>query len=117
MSARPSPERTALAEQLDRPQYLVPLLFGQWRFRSVRSEHKLALSHAEELEKIGEARNDGAAQLLGHRAHGQTRCYLGEFVPRKPGWNCAFPFLIRRIARSAGDCPMTPTQRCSRTSA
>ncbi len=70
----------ALAEQLDRPQYLVPLLFGQWRFRSVRSEHKLALSHAEELEKIGEARNDGAAQLLGHRAHGQTRCYLGEFT-------------------------------------
>ena len=70
----------ALAEQLDRPQYLVPLLFGQWRFRSVRSEHKLALSHAEELAKIGEARNDVVAQLLGHRAHGQTCIYLGEFV-------------------------------------
>ena len=70
----------ALAEQLDRPQYLVPLIFGQWRFRSVRSEHRLALSHAEELEKTGLARNEGAAQLLGHRAHGQTCCYLGEFV-------------------------------------
>ena len=41
----------------------------------------------------------------------------GVHVPRMPGWNCAFLFLIRRIARSAGDCPMTPTQRCSRISA
>ena len=70
----------ALAEQLDRPEYLVPLLYGQWVFHSFRSEHKLALSFAEQLEKIGEARNDVAAQLQGRRANGVTRCYLGEFV-------------------------------------
>ena len=29
---------------------------------------------------IGEARNDVVAQLLGRRANGMTRCYLGQFV-------------------------------------
>jgi predicted ATPase len=41
----------ALAEQLDRPEHLVPLIFGQWSFHVARSEHKLALSLAEQLEK------------------------------------------------------------------
>jgi len=70
----------ALAEQIDRPEYLVPLSLGQWGFHLLRSEHKLALPLAAQLEKIGEARNDVTAQLLGRRAHGVTRCYLGEFV-------------------------------------
>jgi tetratricopeptide (TPR) repeat protein len=70
----------ALAEQMDRPEHLVPLLIGQWAFCRGRAEHKLALSLAEQAEKIGEARNDVAAQLLGRRASGMTRWYLGEFV-------------------------------------
>jgi class 3 adenylate cyclase/tetratricopeptide (TPR) repeat protein len=70
----------ALAEQIDRPEHLVPLLLGQWTFHLIRSEHKLALSFAEQVEKIGEARKDVAAQLAGRRANGLTRCYLGEFV-------------------------------------
>ncbi len=70
----------ALAEQIDRPEYLVPLSFGQWTFHLVRSEHRLALSLAEQLEKIGERRNDVWAQLQGRHARGTTRCFLGEFV-------------------------------------
>jgi class 3 adenylate cyclase/tetratricopeptide (TPR) repeat protein len=70
----------ALAEQTDRPEYVVPLINGQWAFHLIRSEHKLALSLAEQIEKIGEARNDVAVQLQGRRANGLTRCYLGEFV-------------------------------------
>ena len=60
----------ALAEQLDRPEYLVRLSFGQWAFHLGRAEHKLALSLAEQIEKIGEARNDVSAQLRGRRAMG-----------------------------------------------
>jgi predicted ATPase len=45
-----------------------------------RSEHKLALSLAEQIEKIGKARNDVTAQLRGRLANGWTRCFLGEFV-------------------------------------
>jgi predicted ATPase/class 3 adenylate cyclase len=69
-----------LAEQIDRPEHLVSQIYGQWAFYFVRSEHKLALSLAQQFEKIGEARNDVVAQLLGRRANGMTRCYLGEFV-------------------------------------
>jgi predicted ATPase len=70
----------ALAEQLERPEYLVPLSLGQWAFHFMRSEHRLALSLAEQIEKIGEGRDDAGSQLLGRRAHGLTRCYLGDFV-------------------------------------
>jgi predicted ATPase len=71
---------SVLAEQIDRSEYLPGLIFGQWAFHLVRSEHKLALSLATQLKKIGEAGNDIRAQLLGCRADGETRFYLGEFV-------------------------------------
>jgi predicted ATPase len=48
----------ALAEQLDRPDYLVSLLAGEVAFRSFRAETRLALSLAVQREKIGEAQND-----------------------------------------------------------
>jgi class 3 adenylate cyclase/tetratricopeptide (TPR) repeat protein len=70
----------ALAERIDRAEHLVPLIYGQWAFHLIRSEHKLALSVAEQLEEIGKARNDVVAQLQGRRAQGVSRCYLGEFV-------------------------------------
>jgi class 3 adenylate cyclase/tetratricopeptide (TPR) repeat protein len=70
----------ALAERIDRPEYLVPLITAQWVFHLFRSEHKLALSLAERIEKIGEARNDVAVRLHGRRTIGWTRCHLGEFV-------------------------------------
>jgi predicted ATPase len=70
----------ALAEQLDRPEYFVRLSLGQWAFHLHRSEHKLALSLAEQVEKFGEARNDATVQLRGRRAIGLTRCFLGEFL-------------------------------------
>jgi predicted ATPase len=69
-----------LAEQIDRPEYLWRLLLGQWVFHSVRGEHKLALSLAEQMEKIAKVRNDVAAQWRGHRANGRTRLFLGDFA-------------------------------------
>jgi predicted ATPase len=69
-----------LAEQLDRPDYLVSLLYGQWMFHLGRSELKLALSHASQIEQIGEIQNDIAVQMRGHQLHGTTCFFLGEFV-------------------------------------
>ncbi len=71
---------SALAEELDRPDLVVPLIWGQWQLHLVRAEHKLALSLAEQIEEIGEARNDVTAQLQGRHASGVTRWHLGEFV-------------------------------------
>jgi class 3 adenylate cyclase/tetratricopeptide (TPR) repeat protein len=70
----------ALAEQIDRPEYLWPVFLGQSSFHRVRGEHRLALTLAEQLEKIGEARSDVAAQLVGRWANGRSRLFLGDFV-------------------------------------
>jgi tetratricopeptide (TPR) repeat protein len=70
----------ALAEQIDRPEYLGRALFGQWNFHRNRGEYQLALPLAEQVEKIGEARNDVAVQWMGRWASGYTRFFLGDFV-------------------------------------
>jgi class 3 adenylate cyclase/tetratricopeptide (TPR) repeat protein len=70
----------ALAEQLDRPEHLVPLTVDQWVFHRVRAKYKLALQLVEQLEQIGETRNDAVAQLMGSYTHGLTRFSLGEFI-------------------------------------
>jgi hypothetical protein len=44
--------RCARAEQIDRPEYLVPLLYGQWAYHLTRGEHKLALSLTEQFDKF-----------------------------------------------------------------
>lgn len=70
----------SLAEQIDQPEYLAPLLYGQWQYHLVRAEYKLALSLAEQLEKIGQARNDVTAQLMSRHATGLIHLFLGELV-------------------------------------
>jgi hypothetical protein len=71
---------TILAEQLDRSDCLVSLLYGQWAFHLVRSELRQALSLAARIEQLGEAPNGVALRLLGHLVHGITCFHLGEFV-------------------------------------
>ena len=68
----------ASAEQLNKPEYFVPLLYGRWVFNLVRAEFSLALSQAEELESLGKERNDPAVVLLGHLEHGIIRFFFGE---------------------------------------
>src|SRR5215472_1053741 len=70
----------ALAEKVDRTDCLVPLLQDQWLYHLTRSEHRLALSIAEEIEKRGEMGGDMGAQMIGHLAHGYTSFALGQFV-------------------------------------
>jgi class 3 adenylate cyclase/predicted ATPase len=71
---------SALAEQIGQPSYVLPLLYGQFGYHLVRSEHRHALLFAERLEHIGEARNESAALLLGRLYHGIVRVFLGEFL-------------------------------------
>jgi tetratricopeptide (TPR) repeat protein len=46
----------------------------------MRAELRLALALGEQLEKIGDTRDDTSTQLLGHCVQGVTRFFLGEFV-------------------------------------
>jgi tetratricopeptide (TPR) repeat protein len=68
------------AEQINQPEYLRGLFYGQWIFHRVRGEHRLALALAEQMEKIGEARSNVTLQLVGRRTSGTTRLFLGEFA-------------------------------------
>ena len=70
----------ALAEQVDRSDYLIALLYGQSAYHLFRSEHHLALSVAQQIERLGEARNDRASLLLGHYVRAIICTNMGEFV-------------------------------------
>ena len=70
----------ALAEQLDRSDYLFPLLHGRWAYHHVRSELKLAVSLALQIEEIGKTRNYAAMLLVGRLWRGVSGMFTGEFV-------------------------------------
>jgi hypothetical protein len=70
----------ALAEELNKTEYLVPTFFGQWAYHLVRSEHKLALSVAKQMKKVCSERDDTAGQLLARRESALSHFFLGEFV-------------------------------------
>jgi predicted ATPase len=90
-----------LAEQLDRSEYLVPLIAGQAWFHIMRSEHRLALALGEQLEQIGEVRNDAATQLRGRYTHGAARFFLGEFVSARTVLERCMS-LVPRVVHNAG---------------
>jgi tetratricopeptide (TPR) repeat protein len=69
-----------LAEQLDRSEYLFPLLYGQCTFHHVRREHQLALSIAQRLEHLGKSQNDVAMLLVAQIMQGIHSFHSGEFV-------------------------------------
>jgi hypothetical protein len=69
-----------LADQLDRSDFLFPLLAGQFVFHFTRSEQKLKLLLAREIEEIGKARNDAAMLLVGRACRGSTCFMMGDFV-------------------------------------
>ena len=68
----------------------------------------MALPLGEQLEKIGETRNDAAAQLLGRYAQGVTRFISGNSLPPAPSWSGIWALLSQCIA--PWDCPSTPNR-------
>ena len=68
-----------LAEQLNRADLFVPLLYGLWGFHFIRGEYKLAVSAAEQMEALGQTRGDDTALMLGHVYHAITRYCLAEY--------------------------------------
>ena len=104
-----------LAEQIDRPEHLVPLIHVEWQSHLVRCELKLALALGEQLEEIGKARNDALTQLLGLRAQGLTRWMLGELVVARTLLERCHGLSDWRTVPSLRVCPRTPSQQCLRS--
>jgi predicted ATPase len=59
---------------------IFPVLFGLWGFYEVRGDLRTARELAEQLLTLAQRQHDPALLLQGHRALGDTLCWLGEFV-------------------------------------
>jgi hypothetical protein len=70
----------ALAEQLDRRDYLPALLYGLRVFHFGRGELKTALALAEEMELLGKTLGNSSVLLLGKKQHADSCCWMGEGV-------------------------------------
>jgi hypothetical protein len=70
---------SSLAEELDKPECLVPLLYGKHWLHAGRAQFKLAQSIAEQMETIGAASNDKLALLLGHFLHASDKFVMSYF--------------------------------------
>jgi predicted ATPase len=70
---------STLAEKLDKPECLVPLLYGKHWLHVGRAQFNLAQSIAEQIETIGAAKNDKSALLLGHFLHASDKFMMGYF--------------------------------------
>ena len=73
----------ALCERLGGTREIGPVLFGLWGFYEVRGDLRTARELAEQLLTLAQRQDDPALLLQGHRALGDTLCWLGEFVPAR----------------------------------
>ena len=69
-----------LCEHLTRPQQLGTVLTGQFLFCLVRAELDQAEHHAEEIRRLGAARDDVMWACFGSSFSGVTRHFTGNFV-------------------------------------
>jgi len=69
-----------LCEELDQRQHLGAVLFGQFTYRNLRGEFRLAHETAAAVLRIGGARNDAVLICLGHHLLGYNYILLGEFT-------------------------------------
>lgn len=69
-----------LCEQLNRPQRLAPVLYGQFLFHFHHMDMEWVRRRGEEACRIGEAENNPALQWLGHRMCGSRLASIGDFA-------------------------------------
>jgi class 3 adenylate cyclase/predicted ATPase len=68
-----------LCEELERPEQLVPVLYGEWTHHIHRDELDQARELAAEARRLAETRNDAAIRLTAYRISGVTCFFRGEF--------------------------------------
>jgi class 3 adenylate cyclase/tetratricopeptide (TPR) repeat protein len=69
-----------LCEQLNRPEQLAPVMWGQWVFRSVRGDLIQAEQHTSEVRHFANGHNDAAWKCFGLIAGGDVSLWLGKFI-------------------------------------
>jgi class 3 adenylate cyclase/tetratricopeptide (TPR) repeat protein len=70
---------SAIAEQINRVEYVLPLIYGQFLLHLVRAEYELALAFAERMERVGNALGKTETVLLSRHCRGIVHVMVGEF--------------------------------------
>jgi class 3 adenylate cyclase/predicted ATPase len=70
-----------LCQALGEPPQLFPVLWGLWRFRSIRAEHDAARELGEECLTLARKLDDPALLMAAYSALGGTLLWLGEVAP------------------------------------
>ena len=104
----------ALAEQLDRPEHLVPLICGPMGVSSRASRAQAGAARwASSSNKSARRGTMPRRNCWVASCRGLPASISGSSLPPAPSWSGVWALLIQRIAPS-GDCPSIPTLRCSR---
>jgi predicted ATPase len=69
-----------LCGQLDQPQKILPILYGQWINHTMRGEMERAQQLAGGIRQLGGDRGDKIADLMGYWSGGFTSLHLGDFA-------------------------------------
>src|SRR6201987_4727743 len=69
-----------LCRQLDQPQKLLPILYGQWINHTMRGDMDRAQQLGGEIRQLGGDGGDRFADLMGRWSGGFTSLHLGDFV-------------------------------------
>jgi predicted ATPase len=70
----------ALAEQLNEPTLLFPLLYRKWVTHTIWSQQRDARAVAQEFLSLAEQQVDPAPRMMGHRLLGLTLFLMGELA-------------------------------------
>jgi predicted ATPase len=91
----------AIAEQLNLPDYLLPVLYGQWLFHNNRAEIVLVRSIAEQLEKVGQQSRNPEMLFVGHFLHGIARYEHGDLDAARALLERALNLIVSDYAKFA----------------
>jgi len=69
-----------LCRQLDQPQRLLPILYGQWINHAMRGDMDRAQQLSGEIRQLGGDRGDRILDLMGRWSGGFTSLHLGDFA-------------------------------------
>jgi hypothetical protein len=97
----------ALAEKVDRPEYLWPVFLGQSSFHRVRGEHHLALGLAQQLEKSARRGTMSRRSWWGGLQTGGRASSSASSLTLAHSWNVVMALLTPPIV--AADRHQTPT--------
>jgi class 3 adenylate cyclase len=69
-----------LCDDLDRPDKLLPILYGQWIHQAMRADLERAQRLAGEMRQLGDIQDDTVARVMGCWSSGFTCLHLGDFA-------------------------------------